>query len=319
MNSLTTEELRFLNFLSQAVNPDVFLGTKLQSLIDETKSRMVLGTPTNAKAATGVLNITGVVIDGETVNIGNDIYEFLADEAQSKSNPLNIAVDITDDVGFATGALTMDAQPDSGETVTIGTKVYTFVPVGTDTADGEVSVGADLAGAKSALVAAINGTDGINEPNPDVIAIDFAGDDMVVTARVGGSAGNDIITTETFGAVTNIFASNKLSTGTDCSAANAMTALVAAITANTTEDVEAEVNAGKIDITATVSGIAGNMVVDTNMVNGAFTEETLLGGANGTIGKAGEFMLDTSYLYVCVADNSISGTNWRRFTVGSQF
>ena len=89
--------------------------------------------------------------------------------------------------------------------LTIGEKVYLpFVPVGTDNADGEVSVGEDLAGAKLALVAAINGKDDHNTAHPLVTAAEFGvADACVITAIVGGTAGDDIDTIETFTAGSN--------------------------------------------------------------------------------------------------------------------
>ena len=321
MNNLTVIEKKVLNSLSKRVNPDVNLGDRLYEIIADDNKDMILGTPVNASPAGAVLNITGVVKHGEKVTIGSDVYEFLADAALSKSNAANIAVDINAHTVKATGSLTMTIQPDSGETVTIGEKVYTFVPVGTATADGEVSVGADLDGAKAALVAAINGTDDVNDPHPLVSAAAFVGNDCAITALVGGTDGNSIATTETFAEETNIFAAATLGSGANCSAANAMTALVAAITA-TANLVSAVVANGEITITALLAGVLGNAItVAETMANGAFAAAatTLSGGVNGTIGVAGSLMVDASYIYVCVANNTIAGNNWRRISLGSAF
>lgn len=321
MNNLSNNQKRVLNNISKKIDPNVSLGNIIQEIITDDGKDMALGTPTNANKASVVLNVTGVVKDGETVSIGAKVYEFLADAALSKSNAANVAVDINAHTVKATGSLTITAQPDSGETVTIGEKVYTFVPVGTATADGEVSVGADLAGAKAALVAAINGTDNINDPHPLVSAAAFVGDTCAITALVGGTDGNAIATTETFGEVTSIFAALTLENGANCSAANAMTALVAAITA-TANLVSAAVANGEITITALLAGVLGNAItVAETMANGAFAAAatTLSGGTNGTIGVAGSLMVDASYIYICVANNTISGSNWRRISLGSAF
>lgn len=111
--------------------------------------------------------------------------------------------------------LTMDTQPTADDTMTIGTKVYTFTADGTAAADGEIDVGADLADAKTLVVAAINGTDGINTAHPDVTAAAFSGDDCVITAKVKGTAGNAIASTETFTAGTNVFDGATLAGGVD--------------------------------------------------------------------------------------------------------
>ena len=105
----------------------------------------------------------------------------------------------------AVGTLTVDTQPTIGDTFTIGGIVYTFVAVVDANAEGEVSIGANVAGAKLAIVAAINGTDGFNNPHPAVTASAFSGDVATLTARIPGEAGDAIATTETFTAGTNIF------------------------------------------------------------------------------------------------------------------
>lgn len=148
------------------------------------------------------------------------------------------------------GTLTMDTQPTAGDTMTIGTKVYTFTADGTADEDGEIDVGADLADCKTLVVAAINGTDGINTAHTQVTAAAFVGNDMVITASTKGVAGDLIATTETFTAGTNVF-----------------------------DDV---------------------------------TLGTTTAGVDGTVGTAGQMKYDTSYLYLCGADNAISGANWIR-------
>jgi hypothetical protein len=306
------------------LNPTILLGSLLNEVRLATTS---FGTPVNAAKAAINLAISGVVLDGETVTINNplvsgtDKYEFLADEAQTKTLPGNIAVDITDYATKASVVLTLDTQPTSGNTMTIGSKVYIFVPDGTDTADGEVSIGTDLASAKLALVAAINGTDEFNVAHPLVSAAAFVGDACTITALVGGTAGNSIVSTETFTAGTNVFATATLAGGTDCSAANAVTALAAAVTASDTQGVGAVDGTGdSVDFTSDAGGVAGNNItVAETMSNGAFAgaATALAGGANGTVGVSGQIMIDSDYLYFCVADNPVTGQNWKRAAITS--
>lgn len=326
MNNLTPTEVGVLNDLSTLRNRSVALGGMLDVIV---KSLKTAGTPVNAVNAAMVLTLSGAVVDGETLTInnplvaGSDVYEFLADEAQTKTNSSNKAVDITDYAAKATVNLTVDTQPTSGDKMTIGSKVYTFVPDGTDTADGEVSVGTDLASAKLAIVAAINGTDEFNEPHPLVSAAAFAGDVCAITALVGGTSGNSIVSTETFTAGTNVFSAATLGSGDDCSASEAVTALVAAITALDTQGVGAADGTGDtIDLTADTAGEAGNDIsLATTMTNGSFTDdaEALAGGVNGTVGSIHKVMVDSSYLYVCVAENTVAGKNWRRISVGTAY
>lgn len=279
------------------------------------------GTPVNAVAAEAELEIDGVVVHGETVTIGADVYEFVTDAAQSVSDPANIPVDIEGDTVKAQGTLTVDTQPAAGDAMIIGEKVYTFVPAGTANADGEVSIGTNLATAKTAIVAAINGTDGHNEPHPLVSAGTFAADACVITALIGGVAGNSIVTTETFTAGSNVFDAATLGTttaGVDCVLGDAAAALVAAITASGTEPVTAVVEAGVVTVTADVRGAAANdIALDEDMANGAWDGANMAGGVDGTPGEQWEVAVDASYLYVCTAANDETGANWRRFTGAS--
>ena len=195
MNNLSASEKKLLNNLTQVRKPSVLLGDILQGVIDAVG---IVGTPRNATPAYNALAISGVVVDGETVTINNpfaegvDVYEFVTDDAKTKTSPENIAVDISAFSVKASGTLTMDTQPTSGDTITIGDKTFIFVPVGTANSDGEISIGADLAAAKLNLVAAINGADGVNSAVPGVHAANFIDDLCTITALVGGTIGNTI-------------------------------------------------------------------------------------------------------------------------------
>ena len=277
-------------------------------------------TPVNAVAATGTLTLTGVVIDGETVTIGTDTYEFAADVAQTVGVG-NIAVDILAFSTASAGTLTLPTQPIAGDTMTIGTKTYTFVPDGTENADGEITIGTDLPTAKTAIVAAINGSDAHNTAHPLVSAAAFAVDDCVITALVGGVAGDLIATTETFDAVGNVFDAATLGTtvaGVDCTAADADGAI---ILADAGVGYAMAQGAGTtITVTAATRGIAGNDIATTDtMANGAFGAATLAGGVNGTVGSLRAAYTDATYLYVAVAANTIAGNNWRRVALGTAY
>jgi len=328
MNNLTSMEVAHLNNINTNTQR-MTLGEKIKSIIDAVNNVVVSGTAVNAVNAAENLAISGVVIHGETVTINNpaatgtDVYEFLTDTAQTKTAPTNIAVNIAANTIKPSGVLTIAVQPTSGDTMTIGTKVYTFVPVGTNTADGEISIETDLATSKLAIVAAINGVDGINESHNLVSAANFVVDDCIITALIGGVSGDIIATTETFAAGTNIFAGATLTSGADCTAANAVTALVASITTSDTQGVGAADGAGdSVDITADVAGVIGNaIVIGETMANGAFTggAVVLSGGIDGTVGVINTMMIDDTYLYKCVAANATSGKNWRRISLGSAY
>lgn len=326
MNSLTPTEVTALNNISFEHYPAVPLGTILDQIVDAIPGT---GTPVNAVEAKMDLTLTGVVIDGETVTVdnpavgGTNVYEFVADAAKTTTLPTNLPVDIAASTTQSTINLAIPTQPTAGDTMTIGTRVYTFVPNGTDNADREISVGSSLATAQAAIKAAVNGTDDHNVAHPDVTLGDFNANVAAVTAKVGGVAGDNIVTTETFTAVGNVFSGVKLAGGADCSAANAITALVAAITASDTQGVAASDEAGDVvRLTADVAGIAGNnIVIGETLANGAFTggATALAGGVNGTVGVMEKPLIDASYLYICVAANTVSGKNWRRISLGAAY
>jgi hypothetical protein len=278
---------------------------------------LIEGTPVNAVAATGTLTLTDVATDDETVTIGTDVYEFAADAAQTVTSG-NIAVDITSYTTASSGTLTVDTQPTSGDTMTIGTKEYTFVPDGTANADGKISIGTDLPTAQAAIVAAINGTDSVNTAHPLVSASAFAANDCTITALIGGTAGDTIATTETFSAESNVFAAVVLGSGADCSAANAVTALVAADAG--TDYTLADGAGDTVTVTADTKGVVGNAIDTlTDMANASFAEATLTGGVDGTVSEAWIPQVDASFLYIPVAANTIADANWRRIDLGSAY
>lgn len=322
MNNLTAKQIVDLNIMNQ-IAKDTELGSRLDIVTTKT------GTPVNAVNATETLIVSGVVIDGETVTINNpavagtDVYEFLADTAQSKTSPSNIAVDISASTTKASVTLTVDTQPTAGDTMTIGTKKYTFVANGADDEDGKISVGTDLATAKVKIVAAINGSAGLNTPHPLVSAAAFSSNNCTITALVGGTLGNAIATTETYTANGNVFNTATLVSGANCTAANAITALVTAVTASDSQGVSAVDGAGDtVVFTSDVAGVVGNMIsVTETMANGSFTggSAVMSAGVDGTVGKMGERKVDATYLYQCIADNTIAGKNWRRITLGAAY
>lgn len=280
-------------------------------------------TPVNAALAGGTLTISGVVIDGETITIGDDVYEFAADAAQSVTAG-RIAVDITAVSTAAQGTLSIALQPAAGEKIVLGTKEYTFVALGTAALDGDIDIGADVAAARLAIVAAINGTDGINTAHPLVSAAAFVVADCVITAKVAGTAGNAIPSTETMAGAGNQFdavaALGTTTAGVDCTKADARTALVAEITASGTEPFTAAAGAGDtMTLTADTRGAAGNGV-DTleNGANMQWAAAATAGGADGTPAYAGAVCADAGFIYVCTAtDTTVTNNNWERAAIAA--
>jgi hypothetical protein len=72
-------------------------------------------------------------------------------------------------------------------------------------------------------------------------------------------------------------------------------------------------------LTADVAGALGNSIgLATTMANASFTAGAvnLSGGIDGTIANGMKFMIDETYLYVCLNGNTKSETNWRRVALG---
>lgn len=317
-----TESMKFgdkIGQLAETVETLVDLGEDLQ---EQLALSVPFGTPVNAANASAVLTFANPVIHGEKLIIGDDVYEMAANDALSVSDPANIVVDITAYAGKAVASLTVGAQPTAGDTMTIGGKLYTFVPDGTANADGEISIGTDILTAQAAIVAGINGTDGHNLANTLVSASDFETNVSTIMAFIAGTQGNLIALEETFDSEANLFSGANLITGTDCIALNAITALVAAITASDTVGVTAVADNATIILTHDVAGIIGNLVeVESQISAATFGVEvtTLEGGIDGTEGIDGETMYDTSWFYVCTDVNTIADKNWRRITLGAAF
>jgi len=319
MDDLTAIETNVLNNLSYLRNRGVALGNTIQDVISTLSGA---GTPVNAVASDIDLTFTDVVIHGETLTIdnpliaGEDVYEMLADVAQTPTLVGNIPVDISGDVVKALVTLTVDTQVTAGATMTIAGVVYTFVPHGTANADGEISVGTDLATCQAAIVAAINGTDGFNTAHPLVSIAEFTLDDAVITAFIGGVAGNAFESTETFVAATNVFSGATFASGADCTAADAITALVTAITASDTQGVAGADETGDVlSLTADVAGVAGDdIAIENTFANATFAggATELAGGVDGTVALAGKLMVDANYLYMATDDNTVADANWTR-------
>ena len=104
----------------------------------------------------------------------------------------------------ATGTLTLTGQPLDTETVTLGSVTYTFLTVFVDAANN-ILIGADQAASLNNLAAAINQEAGAGTLygtatvfNPDARMNDLAStSEKLATARIPGTAGNSLASTET--------------------------------------------------------------------------------------------------------------------------
>lgn len=142
---------------------------------------------------------------------------------------------------------------------------------------------------------------GFNVANTLVTAAAFVSDDCVITSRIEGTVGNDYVTTETFTAGTNVFDATTLgdtTLGSDCAAGAAITALVAAITADSSAVVTAVDGDGDTVVaTAKTAGVAGNSIaLAATMANAAWASAAtaLAGGVDAVPGTYAIDLTDAS-------------------------
>jgi hypothetical protein len=106
--------------------------------VSSTTLSTTTGTPVDAVASTGTFSFGGAVIDGETVTIGTEVFEFDMDSSVSGGNT---ALDISGgSTVAATATLTSGGVALHGETVTINGRVYEFDSMDTPEATGDVVI-----------------------------------------------------------------------------------------------------------------------------------------------------------------------------------
>lgn len=318
-DAITTEKILDANVTKAKLEASVQASLDLaDSALQPGEVELTTATPTNAKAASGTLTLQGVVADGETVQIGEDVYEFCSDTAQSLTDGSTIAVDIEDDTTKGTINLTVADNPSLGDTFTIGTKEYTIVPAASANGEGDVPLGNDVETTQASIVAAINGYEW-NSPNDKASAGAFNANVSEITALAGGT--HVVATTSVFTNPGNLFSGAALAGGADCAAADAITALLAAVADSDTQGVGAAAGEGtKVVFTADVKGTAGNDIDSVAfMLNGNFGATKLAGGQAGTVGSQWAMFADPSFLYVAIAANTAVDANWRRITLGNAY
>jgi hypothetical protein len=260
-------------------------------------------TPQNAKKASATLTISGVVSDGQKVTIGSNVYEF---DTNNNITSGSIKVDIANLRNQATGTLTFTGAAVAAETVTIGgTEVYEFCVESPGEGNIGVVLGADLSAdnAVTKLAEAINVNSALVTAQADT-----ENDNVVLTAIARGTAGNAITTTET---CTNAgFADGNLGGGLDTiTAANAVTALVSAITANDEYVDAADGDNDTVVVSYKWVGTAGNdIAVSETLTNGTW-------GAGVTKLSGGQFATPAK----CPCLIEISGTIYGTYKAGDKY
>ncbi len=293
-------------------------------------------TPVNAVAASKLLTIGTNPIEGATVSIGGVAYKFRADA-------LGAGV-------AATGTLTFNTElPHDGDTVILGQTTYTFKTALTPTA-GQVLIEATVTATIDNLVAAATGGAGAGTKYATgtvsqgaATASKASADTMLMTYNSVGFLGNQYDTAGTLTHAT--WGAAKLAGGIDAQAANdvktggnvegSIDNLVLAITAGAgigtnygtgtvTNPLATAVKASVATMTATnkIKGVIGDSTaIAETLADGSWAADAtaLSGGVDGTVGVANETCVDATYIYHCIATNTIADANWRRVALGSAY
>jgi len=301
------------------------------------------GTPVNAVAATQVLTLLGVIVpgshaesvltsnatnvsDGDTVTIGSTVYRF--------KNTMAAAYDVK--IGASAAAsldnlkAAINASGTPGTEYFAGTLAHPSV-VATDNADTTQKIIARVPGTAANTLATTKSAatlsfpaatlgDGTGASNPGVAPETVTIDSVVysfvdVLSETNGAAA--IVNQVLFGANSAAALDNlKLAInhgateGTNYSTGTVVHPTVEA----TTNANDAQTVAAKIKGTA-----AESIAVTDNLANGAWGAATLDGGVDGTVGAAKAVLVDSSYLYMAVAANTVADANWRRVSLGSAY
>lgn len=221
---------------------------------------------------------------------------------------------------------------------------------GADPVANEILIGGTAEASIDNLVAAATGAAGagttystgsVAHPTCDVAKATAA--TVTATAKAIGFAGNAIAST-VGGTSTHLsWGDVLLAGGVDAQAANdvligadaeaAIDNLVLAITGGAgagtnygtgtvahTTVTAAKATASTMTVTAKTKGVAGNSIATTTTADHcSFGAAHLAAGVDGTVGVANETCADGSYLYHCIADNTIADANWRRITLGTAY
>ena len=216
--------------------------------------------------------------------------------------PIDITATADKSVGTLTfiGALTVDDQ------VRVGATTYTGVANADTPVAGEFRIGAGSAGAITNIIAAVNGTDGINTANASATLAAGAGATLVATAKVGGVAGDAIVSTDPTDVANKMsWGGATLASGADTTQSEAVTAVALAMnnTVSNVTNFSAVDGAGDtVVVTHNLHGTIPNGYgfADTDTDSDISSAETTAGVA-GTEGIAGAQYEDDDYLYTCTS------------------
>lgn len=231
-----------------------------------------------ARPAVNVLLVASAVKDGETITMGTRVYEC---DVQNPSGIVtgNIRVDCSAAASAAVATTTLTSTGTAiadGVQVVLGPNTYTGKTTLTGAAN-EVLIGSTADGSAflSNLKKAVNltGVAGVDYGlgtviHPSMTATTLTSTTLVVNAKVKGTAGNSLATTEN--SATLSFTGATLASGADVSASDYTTALVAAINADLGNQVTpVRISAGEVLVS-----------MDSNTATPLACSETLTGSGN---------------------------------------
>lgn len=298
-------------------------------------------TPVNAVAASKLLTIGTNPAEAATVSVGGVAYKFrVAIGAGVK----------------ATGTLAFNSElPHDGDTVRLGVVANTYTFKTALTGDGstgkEILIEASVTATIDNLVAAVmTGVGAATKFSTDcpilssaITATKATADTFAVEYKTVGFAGNSY---DTLGTLTHAtWGATALAGGVDAQAANdvkigdnvegSIDNLVLAITAGagigtvygtgtTVNPLATAVKASVATMTATnkIKGVVGDSTaIAETLADGSWASDAteLSGGVDGTVGVADEICADATYIYHCIAANTIADANWRRVSLGSAY
>lgn len=180
-----------------------------------------------------ILRVAAAVASTETVTIDGYVFEVYTGATAVTSG--RYSVDVSAGGAKAVGTLTSSGTISNNDTVTIDSVVYTFKTALTG-AVREVLIGANAAAALDNLKSAINASAGAGTTygtgttaHPTVTATTNTDTTQVVEAKVTGTAGNSLATTET--GANLAWGASTLASGANPTAGEFTTAFTAALNA----------------------------------------------------------------------------------------
>lgn len=241
-------------------------------------------TPVKTAAASGTFTLSDPVIDGETVTIGTDVFEFDIDAVVSGEN---ILVDISGGTKTqATATITFTGSLLDGDLIVIGDDIYEATTTGT-------ASGANFAIDLSAVAVAASGT------------LTFTG---VVSDGETVTIGNDVYEFDTDDIITD--GNIQVFVGANTNASSAIIALVSAIEAAGTEEVSAVDGVGDtVVVTGNYKRSSDNSIVTlTDCVNATWGSGTLVGGEDATAAECVTALVTSITANDTVGVTAVDGT-----------